>query len=442
MPASIEYDGDLLYITGLECDCPCDHNEPTQDVYVGTDLIAQVPELIRSRELGEKCVLVADENTYAVAGRDVERALRNNGFIVTLCLLKREGELEPNEAAVGEVLLAMDMATEFLVSVGSGTITDTTRVVAAHTERPFVCVGTAPSMDGYTSIVAPLLLRGVKIHRAAICPEIIVCDLDVMRTAPLPMFISGVGDVLGKYIAKADWVIGNIVNGEHYCPMCGDIVIQAVDKLLDNIDEIKNRTREGTKVLIEALLLSGLTIMIVGHTRAVASIEHNIVHYWDMQKLQSGERQPPHGTAVGIATLLVWPYFERFAKLDLSKLDENDMLSRRMSREERTQFMIEQYGEEAALSIMEENDGDFLSDEEHLRRIRAARAGFSRIQAEIAKLPPYERIESAMTALGAPMAPADLGIDDELVNRSLRCAKDYRTRYSLFKTMDELGLDL
>jgi hypothetical protein len=46
-------------------------------------------------------------------------------------------------------------------------------------------------MDGYTSVVAPLILRGVKIHRAANCPEIIVCDLDILRTAPMPMVLSG-----------------------------------------------------------------------------------------------------------------------------------------------------------------------------------------------------------------------------------------------------------
>lgn len=440
MPASIEYNGDLLYITGLECDCPCDHNEPSQDVYVGVNLIPQIPEYIRSRELGDKCVLVADETTYDVAGRDVEKALRDNGFDVTVCVLKREGELEPDETAVGEVLLHMDMATEFFVSIGSGTITDTTRVVAAMTERPFVCVGTAPSMDGYTSIVAPLLLRGVKIHRAAICPEIIVCDLDILRTAPLRMFISGVGDVLGKYIAKADWVIGHIVNGEDYCPMCAEIVIDAVDRLLNNIDEIKNRSREGTRILIEALLLSGLTIMIVGHTRAVASIEHNIVHYWDMQKLMAGEKQPSHGTAVGIATLLVWPYYERFVQMDMTKIDVDGALKSRLSRDERIQYMLDAYGEEAARSIMAENEGDFLTETEHLRRIKAIQKGFPRIQSEIANLPAYGRIESAMKKLGAPLAPEDIGIDGAMVQRALTCAKDYRMRYSLFKSMDELGM--
>jgi glycerol-1-phosphate dehydrogenase [NAD(P)+] len=104
--------------------------------------------------------------------------------------------------------MTMRMDTEFFVSVGSGAITDITRTVAAQTERPFVAGATAPSMDGYTSSIAPLLMRGVKIHVPAVCPELIVCDLDILRTAPEWMFAAGVGDVLGKYIAKADWMLG------------------------------------------------------------------------------------------------------------------------------------------------------------------------------------------------------------------------------------------
>ena len=154
------------------------------------------------------------------------------------------------------------------------------RINAARTGLKFVSVATAPSMDGYASAVAPLLHRGVKIQRPAVCPDVIVCDLDVLSTAPMEMIASGVGDVLGKYIAKVDWQLGQIVNGEAYCPVCAGIVMDAVNALVQNVEEIAARTEKGMQVLIEALLLSGVTIMIIGHTRAVASVEHNIAQYW------------------------------------------------------------------------------------------------------------------------------------------------------------------
>ena len=441
MGVKISYDSDSrMVFEGLECNCPLPHNTPNQDIYVGQNLIKNVPNYIKRRKLGTKCVLVCDNNTYDVAGRDVEKSLIENGFEVTLCRIVREGKMVPDEVAVGEAVMALSRDTEFMVAVGSGSITDTTRVTAVNAKIPFVSVGTAPSMDGYTSVVAPLIYRGAKVHRKANCPEIIVCDLDVMSKAPINMFISGVGDVLGKYIAKCDWVLGNIINDEPYCPVCGGIVIDAVNKLVENVDEIKSRTIKGTKILIEALLLAGLTIMIVGHTRAVASVEHNIAHYWDMCMLRQGKHEPTHGTAVGISTMMIWPIFEKFAEADLTKLDKQKIKANRISYEDRVNWVLSTYGKDNGSEIIKENPGDFLTWEEQERRIDRAVARFDEIKAEIKKLPPHKSIVDAMTKMGSELKPAQIDIDDNSLNTSLRCAKDYRERYTLFKLLDEMGM--
>ena len=429
-----------LVIPPFECHCGAEHREPSIDIYVGKNLLAKLPKAIRRRDLGTKCTLVADKNTYALAGREAERVLREAGFDVSLCVVEREGDMEPDETAVGEVLLSMTMETEFLISVGSGSVTDITRITAAHTERPFVCVGTAPSMDGYTSTVAPLMFRGLKINAPAVCPEIILCDIDILRTAPKEMFLSGVGDVLGKYIAKADWQIGHIINDEACCPVCCALAIGAANRLLANIDEIAKRTEKGTKLLIEALLLAGVTIMIIGNTRAVASVEHSLVHYWDMELIRMGKKPARHGTAVGVATLLVWPYFEAFAKLDPASFSSEKAVSANPSREERVAFMNEHYGERSAAVIMRENPEDFLTAEEVERRALRARDRFEDLCKAIGKLPAREEIERAIRTLGGPTTPEEIGVDEELLRRSLACAKDYRSRYTLFKTVAELGL--
>lgn len=441
MGYSIAYDADSkLTISGLACDCPCEHNAPTQDIYVGNGILENLPRYIRKRALGTHCVLVADNNTWEIAGKRAAALLRADGFTVMECVIRREGVMDPDETAVGEVLLSLQPDTEFLVSVGSGSITDIVRVNAKRANLPMVCIGTAPSMDGYTSVVCPLLLRGVKIHRAGNCPDIILCDIDILKTAPLAMVASGVGDVLGKYIAKADWIVGNIVNDEPYCPTCGQIVTDAVNQLVENAEEIRSKSDKGIRVLIEALLLAGMTIMIIGNTRAVASVEHNIAHYWDMVQLSHHKKPPQHGDSVGVATLLVWPIFTRFAREGLPALDLEAIRAKRISREARAQWMLYAYGEEAGNAIMQDNEGDFLSWEEQKRRIERTQARFGEIRACIEALPPFERVRAALQTLGAPLTPQDCGIDRELLNLSMRCAKDYRTRYTLFKTLDECGL--
>ncbi len=441
MSYRLSYDGDSrLVISDISCDCPCEHNEPTQDIYVGNGIAENICKYIRKRNLGERCVVVSDDITNRVAGERVCRLLSEGGFKVVPCVIHRDGVMDPDERAVGEVLLSISDDTDFIVSVGSGSITDITRINAKRAGIKMVCVGTAPSMDGYTSVVCPLLLNGVKIHRNANCPDIIICDIDILKTAPIDMVRSGVGDVLGKYIAKADWIIGSIINGEPYCPTCGEIVTDAVNKLVDNVDEIKTRSDKGIRILIEALLLSGMTIMLIGNTRAVASVEHNIAHYWEMMQLLNGKKPPMHGSSVGVATLLVWPIFERFAKEDLSALDLSAIKANRISRDERVKWMYRAYGSEAANAIMRDNAGDFLSWEEQERRIRAAQSNFASIKAAITDMPPFERIYEAMKRLGAQLTPEECQIDDDLLNMSMHCAKDYRTRYTLFKTLDECGL--
>lgn len=440
MAVSIGYKRDRLIVSGIECDCPHEHAQPTLDIYVGAGLLAKLPQYIARRELGEKAVLVADETTYSAAGAAVERALVDAGIEVTLCVLRREGAVEPDEAAVGEALMAMRLDTEFFVGVGSGTVTDVTRTVAGQTERPFVCVATAPSMDGYTSTVAPLLRRGVKIHLPSICPEIIVCDLDVLCAAPLAMFQAGAGDVMGKYVAVCDWAISALITGEDYCPTCARMAAAAADKVLSHIDEIRGRTPEGARVLIEALLLSGLTVMIIGNTRAVASVEHNIVHYWEMQKLLAGERPAPHGLAVGVATLQVYPAYEQFAQIDPAAIDAQRALALCWDRPAREAFLREFYGERAAAEIMAENPQDFLTAAQLQRRVEAIKRNFDKIRAVIGRMPQRAQIEGALRALGAPTEPGQIGIGEALLRRSLACGKDYRARYTLFMAIDEIGM--
>lgn len=148
-----------------------------------------------------------------------------------------------------------------------------------------------------------------------------------------------------------------------------------------------------------------------------------------------------HGASVGVSTLLVWPMFERFAKEDLTRLDPEKIRRERISREMRERWMLHAYGEEGGRQIMRENPGDFLSWEEQERRIRTAREHMQEIRQVIAAMPPLEKIRQVMRTLNAEMTPEEEHIPVDLLNRSMHCGKDYRTRYTLFKLIAECGLE-
>lgn len=441
MPVNIDYDNNRkLVIPKIECDCGMPHENPDIDIYIGSNIINNCVKYIDARNFGKNAVLVADLITYKIAGKKVEDLLQQAGYSISLCLLEREKELEPDESAIGEIMYTLEKKTDFLIAVGSGSINDLTRYVAVNIKKPFVSVGTAPSMDGYTSVVAPLLNRGLKINKPATYPKVLICDLEIMRNAPYPMLLSGFGDVLGKYIAIADWRVGRIINGETYCPVAVDIVDQAVRKCVDNIDGIKAKSEVGVQSLIEALILAGLTILMIGHTRPVASVEHNMAHYWEMMKLLRKEHAPSHGTAVGVATGYVVKFYEEFLKLNPANLNKAEIKAKRLAREAREKFLCEKYGSKFAASIIKENPDDFLTWEEQERRIDAFIQNFDLIKKEVALVPSWPEVKAIYQRLGSPITAAEIGIDDRLLEDTMFCAKDYRSRYTIFKTADEIGV--
>lgn len=70
--------------------------------------------------------------------------------------------------------------------------------------------------------------RGYKKTLPAVAPEIVAADTDVLRAAPTELVRSGVGDILAKYTALADWRMAHVLTGEYFCPEIHDLMHTAV----------------------------------------------------------------------------------------------------------------------------------------------------------------------------------------------------------------------
>lgn len=440
MTAKIKYEGNKLILPEVDCNCGMNHVKPDMDIYIGNNILDNCATYLKNRKLGKNVLIVADNNTYKVAGCRVEEILKGNEFNTSVCVLEREGELVPDQTALGEVMLAIEKETDFLVAVGSGSVNDLVRYAASCTKRAFASIGTAASMDGYTSVASPLINMGLKINKKADYPKVLICDLDIIKNAPYDMTISGFGDVLGKYIAKADWKLGGIINNEICCPLCIDIVSGAVDRCVKNIDKIRKRTNDGIKSLIEALILTGITILISGQTRAVASNEHNMSHFWEMAKLQKNEKAPSHGTSVGVATFYVAKFYEYFFQIDESSINKPDIKKRKKSKEDWEKEIINRYGRVIGPLILKSNPDEYIDWTEQERRIDAVTDNMDHIRKELSFLPKPGDVIKMLSKIRSPLRAEDLGIDKELLENSLFSAKDYRERYTVFKTVNELGL--
>ncbi len=127
--------------------------------------------------------VVADQNTYAVQGETVVAGLRTAGFNVKTIVFTN-AEVVADAAHILDVLIAAGRQHWTYVVVGSGTLTDITRFVSHRTFTEFISVPTAPSVDGFASIGAPLIIHGVKESIYAHAPMAIFADIDILCTAP------------------------------------------------------------------------------------------------------------------------------------------------------------------------------------------------------------------------------------------------------------------
>src|SRR4029079_10015041 len=92
------------------------------------------------------------------------------------------------------------------VVVGSGTLNDLTKLAAHRVGRPYMCIGTAASMDGYTAFGASITHNGSNNTCGCAAPMVVVADLNGIGAAPKPMNAWGYADLLAKVTAGADWI--------------------------------------------------------------------------------------------------------------------------------------------------------------------------------------------------------------------------------------------
>jgi len=334
-------------------------------------------------------LLVADEHTLAAAGEFLRQQLEGSGLPVGLALVSAnaQGDVIADEASVVQVLLALQQnKADSLLVTGSGTLTDIARYAAYTAGLPFVSVPTAPSVDGFTSNGSPLIIRGSKITVPAAGPIAIFADTDVLRGAPAPMIAAGFGDMLGKYTSLFDWKFGQLTAGEPHSPLAAELTEQALLACVSHAEEIGERTDEGIRILMEALIQSGLAILLFGQSHPASGAEHHLSHYWEMEYIRTGKRQLLHGAKVGVACAEISALYHAIA--DLPELRSNPQ-------------------------------GD-------------------QIRNEIERIPGPDQIRNLLRIVHGPSTTGELGVDEDLLRRSLDEAHRIRlNRHTLLRARNE-----
>lgn len=303
----------LVRPEGHDCECGKHHVCELKYLKVGRGVVKHVPDMIAA--LGKKKpYVVCDKNTYAVAGEKVCQILTDAGIPHTCYIIPGE-RISPAEWEIGSVIMHYDPSCDMLLGVGSGVVNDTCKVLAHAIGVPSAIVGTAPSMDGYASSGAAMIMDGMKVTYTTHPPKIIVADVDVVKNAPMDMIRAGYGDIVGKYSSLNDWKLSHLINDEYFCQEIYDLVLDVTNNIRDSVAGIVAREDAAIEYLTKALVLIGVTLSLLGSTRPGSGSEHHLSHFFEIVGLVRDEPYFIHGTDVAYSTIVTAGMRERVRAL-------------------------------------------------------------------------------------------------------------------------------
>ncbi len=418
-----------------ECACGQKHSQTIEAVSVGPNALDYFGKYIA--DLGwSSLAIVADENTSEV-GSTAVRACLPKQIDAQWIILKQEREkiLVPDENAVGRLLMDLRPQCSGVVALGSGTIHDLVRYVSSRLGLPFVGIPTAPSMDGYASSVAPLHIGSFKKTFTARAPQALFADTRLLSTAPKHMVGAGFGDIVGKITARFDWRMAHLVTGEYYCTYPLELMDQAVGTCLANTRGIGEGSPAMIEALTEALILSGISIMLTGNSRPASGPEHLLAHYWEVQSALAGSHDDLHGTKVGVAT----PICVAFIKEMFSRASDDLRPVSGIDSAARERLVRQHYGA-AADEVVPEASAKWLDSGRLVQIQRSALETWTELQRLAASLPePEHLIEQLRLAKGAS-STVEIGISRDQLHQALLFSREMRSRFTVFDLAFCLGV--
>ncbi len=416
----------------------------TQSVSIGEGVLGTVADLYAQSFGDRPAVVVGDENTFAVAGREVQGHLEAAGrelrepyvFPGTPTLYAEYGNIEALIASLRE-------HDAIPVAVGSGSLNDIAKRAAFECERPYMSVATAASMDGYTAFGAAITKDGYKRTMTCPAPHSVLADVGVLTGAPPKMTAAGYADLLSKVTAGADWLVADALGIEPIDQHVWSLVQGPLREATGRPAELQAGDRQAMEGLIEGLVMSGLAMQAAASSRPASGAEHQFSHLWEMEGLGHDDVPPlSHGFKVGVGSLAIASLYERLLERDLAALDADAICSAWPAWDDVERNVRAAHAtpglDDAAVTETREKYVDAGELEKRLALLAQRWPDLrERVRAQL--LGPGE-LREMLRAAGCPTHPEDIGLSVEAFRDTFRRAQMIRRRYTVLDLTNETGL--
>lgn len=411
---------------------------PVEVCYVGERATDELGIYAR-RRCGATGLVISDANTRAAAGDAPLRALRDAGKQ----LQEHQFGAAPLDATqeLADYVAELGEAADFYVAIGSGSLCDLAKSAGSAQGKPVLLYATAASMNGYTSGIVALKVRGLKRTIPCKPAEAVFADPAVVAAAPQRMTAAGVADFLSKCSSSADWLAGYELRGGFYTDRPRRIVGDIQNRIFAQAEKVGQGDPEAAALALEALLLSGFGMIVAGSSAPASGGEHLISHYIDMKHALHSCGHDLHGTQVGVATVYALGLWEKVLALDPADIDADALAAAHRSQEEIRESIFADWGEAVGQEVWAQWCEKALSQDALAAEIRLIAQKLPSLRSKLAQdLVPAAKVAACIEACGGPSTADGLDAPLEEFERGCRYSRYLRNRFTILDLAAELGI--
>ncbi len=401
-------------------------------VYIGNGAIAELLTFLQQQGF-RKLALVCDDNTFPALGQRVADALQAQRVDVNVIQLqgKNGDSLVADEVALIDVLTRTRRDEQVFLAVGGGTITDITRFCSYTSRVGFISLPTAPSVDGFTSLGAPLVIGGLKKTLICQAPLAVFADLPTLCAAPQRLLAAGFGDMIGKINSATDWQIGHLLHDEEYDDGITHRYFATALNCAEYAEGIGQREPEAVKVLMESLIESGFGMLDFGNSNPASGAEHHLSHLWEMMLLMTGRHALLHGAKVGTASVITAGWFQQLARLSGEDMAERMAHAHLPDKAAEEQRIRQVFGSTAEQLIAEQKYFLEMTPAQYESLKQRVLNQWDELRIVLMQVPAPEQIAQWLQAAGGPVRPEQLGLTSEDISQAIHNAFYLRNRFTV-----------
>ncbi len=404
------------------CSCGKSHKLEIENIIIEKDAEKHLPNLTKKYN---NVLILSNAVSYSLFD-DKIIALLDGKNVSTLIF--EENIIILNEETVKKVTDKLENV-DLILAIGSGVIQDLAKYTSFKANIDYFIVATAPSMDGYASNVAVMFFNGQKTTIKAHLPKAIICNVEILKNAPIQSIQSGFGDIIGKYSSLCDWKLSNVLYQEYFCEYIYDFVLDALQKTVENAENIYNRTDEGIKILMQSRIIVGIAMSFMDSSRPCSGSEHHIAHFFEVTGVLHNKKYLSHGKNVAYASLLTAKIRQKLLLTDFETAR-----SKVISFEEYLCDMSLLYKNHGLEYIKLQQDAGRFSEDRYLL--------YKKYQNEIKEVlkdcPTYEEIKAILEKCGLSFKEFTIFYDKELILYSLKYSKYLKERFSVLWLYNDL----